>query len=330
MPLLWFADEQCADLDPAPLRRSGVQVLCNRYDVWRRLEQAGVAAYFNDFDTSGLPPQRTVCHRIAKEKAVVHHLLNRSARLLAPGGILWLAGARDEGIRSALDRAGRLLGGQPEARKLGPVYRGRVERIEAPPGPSLDDCDYTRLRPVAVWDGVELLSKPGLFGWDRIDRGSALLAAHLPAFLGDPPPPAVLDLGCGHGHLAVAAWRCGVPRLLATDNNAAALATCRANFEALGIPGEVRAGDCGDTLTERVPALLCNPPFHRGFEASRELTVRFLAAATRLLQPHGRALFVVNRFIPLPRLAGAYFRHVDTVTEADGFRLVALNGPRPT
>ncbi len=331
-PVLWFADEQLAGIDPAPLRRPDCRVICNRYDVWRDLEAAGVDARFSDFSCEDLPPTswQRVHYRVSKEKPVVHHLINSAWRLLAPGGELWLAGAKDEGIRTYCDKAGTRFGSRPEIRKQGSVYLGRLIRTEVTAGPRLDDRDYTRLRPIAEPQGIELLSKPGVFGWDKIDRGSALLADRLPTWLErfPKPPRTLLDLGCGYGYLALMAHRHGIERIVATDNNAAALLACRANFARHGVAGEVIAGDCGDTLEERFDAVVCNPPFHRGFDHHGELSDRFLAAAARLLAPHGQALFVVNRFIPLQRLATRHFRRVITCAENRSFRLFELSRSR--
>lgn len=332
VPALWFADEQFHGADLAPLRHHGCQVISNRYDVRQALMQAGIDARFSDFATDHLlrAGLQRICYRVSKEKPVVHHLINSAARLLAPGGELWLAGEKDEGIRTYCDKAGVLFGIRPDIRKQGKVYLARVVRTDAPPGPELDDRDYARLRPVAEQHGIELLGKPGLFGWDKIDRGSALLAEQLPNWLErfPRPPRTLLDLGCGYGYLALMAHHYGIERIVATDNAAAALIACRANFERHGVTGEVVTGDCGDTLNERLEALLCNPPFHQGFAPERGLTERFLATAARLLTPRGRALFVVNRFIPLERLATAHFRQVTPYADDPGFRVFELAKPR--
>ncbi len=332
-PLLWFADEQCHGFDPAPLQRHDCQVISNRYDVFRRLTAAGIAAHFSDFDTTELATAgfASIGYRVSKEKAVVHHLVNASRRLLAPQGKLWLAGARGEGIRTYLDKTGRLFGDRAAARKQDGFWLGHVRRAAGGPGLRLDDQDYSRLRRVAEADGVTLISKPGVFGWDRIDPGSRLLIERLPDFLSGfrQAPHSLLDLGCGYGYLAAAAGRRHpFDRIVATDNNAAALLACRATLAHNGIAGTVAAGDCGDTLTEPFDTVLCNPPFHRGFGGDQALTDRFLAGCARLLVRTGRALFVVNSFLPLEQRAQAYFRQVTIVADNRRFKLIALTGAR--
>jgi 16S rRNA (guanine1207-N2)-methyltransferase len=111
---------------------------------------------------------------------------------------------------------------------------------------------------------------------------------------------------------------------VATDNNAAALLACQANFAAQGVNGTVVAGNCGDGLDQRFDALLCNPPFHRGFTHHGDLTEQFLVAIARLLSARGRALVVVNRFIPVLRLAEKHFRQRRLYAENSSFQVFEL------
>lgn len=328
-PLLWFADEQFHGVDITPLRRSDAQVICNRYDVFCWLAGLGVDAGFSDFDVSSIPTASVsrIGYRVSKEKAAVHHLINTSLPLLAKAGELWLAGAQAEGIRTYLDKAGRLFGNRADMHKQAGVWLGRLQRPSAQPGPWLDNRDYRRLRPIAEALGVTFISKPGVFGWDRIDPGSTLLATGLPDFLKgfSRPPRSLLDLGCGYGYLAAVASRLQrFEQIVATDNNAAALLACEATFEANGIPGTVLASDCGDTLRQPFDLVLCNPPRHRGFGGDRKLTERFLAGCARLLSTTGRALFVVNSFLPLEQRAAVHFRQVATLHDNRRFKLVQL------
>jgi 16S rRNA (guanine1207-N2)-methyltransferase len=325
-PTLWFADEHLQAIDPAWLDHPAIQVIINRYDVWQRFVQQDINAQFNDFVTEHLPPAsvQRVYHRIAKEKPVVHHVINQAAHLLAPGGELWLAGAKREGIRTYCAKAAALFGTSAEVRKQGNVYLGRIVRSIQPAGPALDDRDYPRLRPIATTHGMTLLSKPGLFAWDKIDRGSALLVEQLPEWRHRLRPKNLVDLGCGYGYLALMAHYHGVEPIVATDNNAAALLACQANFAAQGVNGTVVAGNCGDGLDQRFDALLCNPPFHRGFTHHGDLTEQFLVAIARLLSARGRALVVVNRFIPVLRLAEKHFRQRRLYAENSSFQVFEL------
>ena len=51
-------------------------------------------------------------------------------------------------------------------------------------------------------EGLDAWSQPGVFAWDRVDPGTALLAQVLPSLKG-----AGADLGCGFGALSLVALR---------------------------------------------------------------------------------------------------------------------------
>src|SRR5690606_31431744 len=254
---------------------------------------------------------------------------NRAAALLAPGGRLVLVGAKQEGIKTFAKSLAARLGGESHTEKHGALYRAELTH-GSPAGDPLDDRDYDHLRPLFALGGKPVLSKPGLFGWDRIDPGSALLATALDDFLAGfrQPPARLLDLGCGYGYLSLVAAAKGGFAITATDNCAAALLACRGNFTALGIAGEVVAADAGDALPGPFDAVLCNPPFHQGFQAERGLTEKFLASTRRLLAPKGRALFVVNGFVPLESLAAGLFGGVRVLDNDGRFKVIELASPR--
>ncbi len=325
-PRLVVADENCRD---APWHRlpADTRVLSNRCDVAAQAEAAGLDSRFSDFDLSDwTSPPATVAYRVSKEKPVVHHIINRSWQQLPTGGRLLLAGEKSDGIKTYADKAAALFDDDTRARKTGRHYVCELERGHDRDRPLLDDQDYTRIREVAAQEGVRLFGKPGLFGWDRIDAGSALLVDNLPALLGERHYPRLLDLGCGSGYLAAMAARwCDVA--VATDNNAAALAVARQTFAANAVAGDVVAADCGAGLEPGFDLILCNPPFHQGFDASRDLTERFLCAAARLLASGGQALFVVNGFIPLETLATRHFRDVRIAVHERSFKVVQLGRP---
>ncbi len=324
-PALWVLDEHGVGTE-ALAPNASVAVLSNRVDVAQAMGAAGWDAHFSDFDFSPWPEQGldAVFLRLAKEKPVVHHVVNAAAGRLAPGGRLLLTGGKQQGIKSYAQHAARCLGGELLYKKTGAAYLAVITRGPAPAAP-LDDKVYPLLRPAVREDELLFFSKPGLYGWDKVDEGSALLVRHLAALAGERTPRSVCDLGCGYGYLSVHAQRLFAPqRIVASDNNAAAVAACARNLAAQGAAAEVRAADCGEGIDERFDLVLCNPPFHQGFGVERDLTARFVAAARRLTAGDGMALFVTNAFIPIERIARAHFRTVTTVAENGRFKLVRM------
>ncbi len=323
-PALWAVDEHAAGVAlPAP--NPQVTVVSNRFDVATALQGACWSAQFSDFDFAALPDGSldALFLRLAKEKPVNHHVINEAARLLVPGGRLYLAGTKQQGLKTYAKHAAERLGVGAGVKKHGNDYLaviGRGSRLGVP----LDDRDYAALRP-AVTDGdLTFHTKPGLYGWDQVDEGSALLVQHLSQFV-SAPPQSVFDLGCGYGYLSLHAWRQWRPqRIVATDNNAAALLACRRNFDVQGIAGEVLAGDCADGIDGGFELVLCNPPFHQGFGVERDLTERFVAAARRLVARGGTVAFVTNAFLPIERVAQGHFGRVEPVAATTRFKLTRM------
>ncbi len=329
---LWVVDENLGG-GRLPAPREGLRVLTNRFDLQQQFRQAGWEVGFSDFDFA---PWRAaaeggldvIFYRVSKEKPVVHHVINQAWHCLRPGGRLWLCGYKQEGTKTYYDKA-RKLYGSGELEKLGKGgFLGCLTREASAAGDWLDDRDYPALREVAGEAGLHFFSKPGVFGWDKIDQGSRFLIEE--AEQRWPSDAArVLDLGCGYGYLAAHAHRLGAGALIATDNNAAALAACHYNLARLEAPAQVLPADCADQVEGCFDLILCNPPFHQGFAVEGELTDRFLQAARRLLAPGGQALFVVNRFIPLERKAAGLFGQVAVFADNDSFKLVRLAAALP-
>ena len=88
---------------------------------------------------------------------------------------------------------------------------------------SLADEDYTTPRACLEYAGLSLQSKPGIFGWKKIDVGTRLLIEALPDSIFD-NQPTVLDLGCGYGLLSAYSASKGAT-VTATDNNTCLLYT---------------------------------------------------------------------------------------------------------
>ncbi|MCA0901387.1 class I SAM-dependent methyltransferase [Microbulbifer agarilyticus] len=316
---LWIADENSKVLLKPGLHFRGI-LLSNRWDIVHAAEQIGISALFSDFD---LPATENTFSRIvypvSKEKAAVHHVINTAAEHLQENGELILIGSKNSGIKTYAQKAAQRFGGGKNLQKHGTEYSSHNQlNRDAKLGAALDDSNYRALRKPDSLDG--LFSKPGLFGWNKIDVGSALLAQHFSEHLPKPPFNA-LDLGCGFGYLSVQlAQLAPHTQIVATDNNAAALLACQNNFDLHGIKGEVIAGDAGSQVTSAsVDIVICNPPFHQGFQVEGDLTDRFLADAARTLKSGGSALFVVNEFIPLARKAEGLFREVTLLEKAKGF-----------
>lgn len=329
-PSLVIADEQLAIEETWP---TGPQIhyLSNRFDIAQALHSSGAQVTFSDFNFSDFAQQQFqhVLFRIAKEKSLVHHIIAHSRSLLAPNGSLCLIGHKNEGLKTYTQKANGLLGGELTRHRGDKGYYAnclnRGDQLTPPP-----ESDYASPR-LSIQEGIlAFFSKPGIYGWQKIDRGSQLLIEALRQDLEDRPKSAsqsLLDLGCGYGYLSVKAGQFINPRIVATDNNCAAVAMCRKNLEYHRLEGEVLADDCGEQIQEAFDLVLCNPPFHQGFKTRRDLTERFLESAARHTNFGGAAYFVVNEFIDLGARAAPYFKEQTQLANQDGFRIFRLASP---
>ncbi|MDR0781822.1 MAG: methyltransferase [Pseudomonadales bacterium] len=333
--LIVLDENQSTGLPPPPSPHW--RALCNRSDVAQAAQAAGWHCECNDFDFSATPPLRQGLYRLSKEKRVAEHVLQALWDKLEIAGELLLSGYKQEGVKTLASRAAAAWGSTAElTRGEGHLHLYRLRKTTETAA-RLTHSDYHALHLIGEWEGLLLWSKHGIFAWDRIDDGSRLLLEHLPSALAhrhagqrDAAALSALDLGCGYGLLALALGKQGIGRVLATDNNAAAVHVTAHNLAQYALPGsfQVILDDCASSLNERVDLLVCNPPFHQGFAVEGALTDRFLAAAGRLIKPKGQALFVVNAFIPLERKAAEVFSEVKTLANNRRFKVLHLSQPR--
>ncbi len=303
-----------------------LSLLTNRYDVYLAAMDSNIPCIFNDMDIAEFDKEfDLIAYRVSKEKAIVHHVINQGARHLTSDGHLLICGYKNEGIKTYITKAEHYLGSKAEVSK-GERQLKLADFTLHQPGEPLDDRNYTETTCIGQQRNLELFSKPGLFGWNKIDKGSELLinafADHVEQ---TQAPGTVLDLGCGYGYLSVMAWALGAKLVVATDNNAAAVNSCQANFNRHGINGEVIADDCAAGIHHQYDVVLCNPPFHRGFDTESDLTEKFLRSARHHLKNDGIAFVVVNQFIPVEAIAPSWFKSVETVYRDKSFKVFRLS-----
>lgn len=256
-------------------------------------------------------------------------LFARALSLLTPGGTVLASMPNAEGAKSGEADLARLVGGVQHLSK----HKCRV--FWAAPGEGSVDQDLLAEwmaldEPREIVDGY--ISRPGLFAWDRIDRASALLAAHLPQDLHG----RVADLGAGYGYLSSqVVMHCPhVDVLDLYEAEAKALEPARINMARAQREAErelavsVHWHDVTRGLPQRYDAIISNPPFHQGRADLPELGRAFITSAADALVPEGRLLLVANRHLPYEAILGARFRAVRTLVTEEGFKVFEAMGVR--
>lgn len=330
---LWFSDEnvlhQLPDAQAWPQKPA---LMTNRWDIAEHAKRLGFSAEFNDVDLNKLADNSIdhIFYRISKEKAVTHHLINQAQRVLKPLGVLWISGQKNEGVKTYIEKASVLFGCGKNIQKDGMSYSSQLVKRdnsgELLNDKQLNDENYRELRECLSINNKSVLSKPGQFGWNKLDQGSEFLIEQVTQALATENRSFehCLDLGCGYGYLTIASQHLPIKQRTLTDNNAAALMTASANCKHLNIAAEVIAGDAGEQLPQYFDLILCNPPFHQGFSVDGDLTDKFLRNAAKQLTENGLAYFVVNQFIALEKKALPYFTQINLIAQNKSFKVIEL------
>ncbi len=170
--------------------------------------------------------------------------------------------------------------------------------------------------------GQAFLSQPGLFGWDKIDEGSHLLAEHLPVLKGRGA-----DFGCGYGYLSrlILEKNADIQTLYAIDADCRAIDRARENISILNHRAEFVF--LWEDLSKFVPSLppidfiVMNPPFHIGKKTDNALGRSFIKTAAHHLKKGGVLWMVANVHLPYESELADQFQTVRTVLQKDGFKI---------
>jgi 16S rRNA (guanine1207-N2)-methyltransferase len=166
-------------------------------------------------------------------------------------------------------------------------------------------------------DGDGLWTQPGVFSWDRLDPGSALLLKSLPPLSG-----VGVDLGCGIGVLAHAVLASPkVTKLTLVDLDRRAVEAARRNVADPRV--EVVQADArrGADLATGLDFVVTNPPFHETGNEDKSLGQAFITSAAAMLRKGGVLWIVANRHLPYEAVLNEHFRTVRPAADAGGFKV---------
>ncbi|HJE25156.1 MAG TPA: class I SAM-dependent methyltransferase [Methylorubrum populi] len=240
------------------------------------------------------------------------YVLALAIRALRPGGRLVALAPKDKGgtrLAKALRTFGCAVTDEPRRHH-------RICTALRPGTPSGLDAAVAEGAPRHI-DNLALCTQPGIFSWDRLDPGTALLLRHLPALSGRGA-----DFGCGLGILARAVLKSSkVASLALIDIDRRAVAMARRNVD------ESRASHHWADLRGAEPALsgldfvVTNPPFHDGGAEDQALGRAFIARAASALRPGGTLHLVANAHLPYEAPLRDAFRSVTPVVTEGGYKL---------
>jgi len=251
-----------------------------------------------------------VLSHLPRGRAVQEELIRGAARVLRPGGRFYLVAHKRVGVKGAIAYSRDLFGHCGVVRQKKGYHAALAIK---PDGLELPTPAESYVTHTVALDSVEtaLVSKPGVFAWDRLDDGTAALVGAMEIGVGD----TVLDLGCGTGLAGLAAARhASGGQVVLVDADARAVESARRTLAINGIANsEVLLSDCAAAVLERrFDVVITNPPFHQGVGVDYEVACQFVRDSARVLRSGGRLFLVANRFLRYGDLIKEVFGSVET------------------
>ena len=241
------------------------------------------------------------------------YVLAQALRLLCPGGALTalahktLGGAR---LGSELEAFGCEVHERAKAhhRICHCVRPAALVGVDA----AIAEGELQRQPELGLW------TQPGLFSWNRIDPGSALLSTS-----GEPLVGAGVDLGCGYGFLSLAALKSpAVTDLLLVDVDSRAILAARRNIEDPRARFLQADGRGAFAEAKSLDFALVNPPFHSGGHEDRNLGRDLVLAAAAALRKGGVCRIVANTALPYEAAMAPAFTSVKQIARSGGFKVI--------
>ncbi len=255
---------------------------------------------------------------IPKGREVARAYLWTAAQVLRPGGRLYIAGSNALGAKSVIKDAADLFGDVPvlgykSGRRI--ALATRTDGIPSNPADWFGEVPWQpQMRGVRRPEGhITIVTMPGVFSWDHLDDGTALLLDHLDV----EPESDVLDIGCGYGIIGLVAARAGA-RVTMVDDNLLAVRCASASIQVNDLDRRCRAlpSDLtAEVRDQRFDLVLSNPPFHQGLDVTTGIAVQMIHEVPNVLRPGGRLRIVANRFLPYYREMHEVFGNVGTIAE---------------
>lgn len=239
------------------------------------------------------------------------HVLAQALRVLKPGGTLTAFAPKDKGgsrLKKALERFGCEVS-EDARRHHRFCYVSRPAELR-------DIAEAIAAGAPRLVSSLGLWSQPGVFSWDRLDPGSALLLDSLPELSGKGA-----DLGAGFGVLGHKLLTgAGVTKLTLVEIDRRAVEAARRNLDDPRVEvvwADIRRLDSLDGLD----FVVMNPPFHDGGTEDRALGVAFIGQAAKALRKGGVCWLTANRHLPYEAPLDEAFAKVTLKAERGGYKI---------
>ena len=263
------------------------------------------------------PPYDFALIRAPKSKPETQYLLALAYSALNEGGRLVVSAANDAGGKS-LEKMLATLG----LADTGHTAKNKCRVVWGTKPPTGNPIIHEWLNSGKMQEipGGNFTSQPGIYGWNKIDRGSEILAQTLPANLRGNGA----DFGCGYGYLSRHILETSTPAsLLCIDADFRALQCARENLK--GFTPDIRY--LWEDLTAPAIAantldwIAMNPPFHEGKKTDIAIGTAFIKTAAASLRSGGTLYMVANTQLPYEDILARHFKTLTKKHEGAGFKV---------
>lgn len=256
------------------------------------------------------------CH-IPTQKKAAKYLLAQSLLSLKKGGYLITAARNDAGGKR-LSKWFKDIGLPNESiskDKSRIIYAQKAIYNSDVINEWLKDGETTLIQ----LDNKEYVTKPGVFGWDKIDKGSELLTNHIPENLSG----VGADFGCGYGYLSdyILRHSSEITQLYAIDADYNALECCKKNLAPDNRATYEWLDLTKDTNLPLFDFIIMNPPFHIGKDTATSIGHMFVENAAKNLRSKGTLYMVANIHLPYEKILGQHFGTAQKLVENSGFKV---------
>lgn len=163
-------------------------------------------------------------------------------------------------------------------------------------------------------------TQAGVFGWNKIDRGSQLLIENIESDL----QGVGADFGCGYGYLSyeILSKHKDIKLLHVVDIDYRAIDCCKKNLNFFNVDIHYHWADLTKALPfkDKLDWIIMNPPFHEGKVESKSLGIKLIEQSYEALKENGTLYLVANKHLPYEKILSA-FSNVKKLQEEGGFKV---------
>lgn len=269
---------------------------------------------------------RTVLEK--RKKLIVNAAVN-AASLLNDGGILYLVGAKDEGVQSIAKQLSKIFFVSPEtiSYKKGVHLIGfKFSSVYVKPDCLEEEIQHQDIEVNGI--SLKLILEEGVFAKGKLDPATKLLLENIEIKNGEN----VLDLGCGSGVIGmIASKMANDVKVTLVDSDYLAIKIAEQNLKLNKIDncGVIVSDGTGKIKGKKFDCVIFNPPFHQGREVSLLVAEQFIKESFDLLLPDGRLYVVCNIFLPQEKIINRIFGNSNIVVKNKSYKVIGAVKHQP-